>query len=237
MCYISVCFKQAHLLSARNIMERGYSMLMVILEALLLTSALSLDALVASFSYGINKIKIPIRSAMIINLICTGLLTASLFLGMALSTVISPVTAKIISCTVLIIIGLMKLFDSLIKKRIKSNKPIDRDIKFKFLSLTFIVKVFAEPEKADFDESKTLSIKEAVPLAIALSIDSLAAGFGAGIVSANVWFIIGFSLITDLFAIYGGSAIGRKIAKVSSVNLSWLSGVILIALAVSKIFL
>lgn len=39
------------------------------LEALLLVTALSVDAFVASFAYGANKIRIPLSSVAVINLI------------------------------------------------------------------------------------------------------------------------------------------------------------------------
>ena len=42
-----------------------------VLEALLLVVALSMDAFVASFAYGAQRIKIPFSSAAIISVICT----------------------------------------------------------------------------------------------------------------------------------------------------------------------
>ena len=72
-------------------------------------------------------------------------------------------------------------------------------------------------------------------LAVALSIDGLAVGFGAGLNSAAVWWIIGISLITDAAALHGGKLIGQKIAAKSKINLGFLSGAILIILAVLKI--
>ena len=50
------------------------------LEALLLVVALSLDAFVASFAYGAQRIRIPYSSAAIISVICTsGGITAAAF--------------------------------------------------------------------------------------------------------------------------------------------------------------
>ena len=40
------------------------------IDAILLVSALSMDAFVASFAYGTSKIKIPFKSAIIINVVC-----------------------------------------------------------------------------------------------------------------------------------------------------------------------
>lgn len=212
-------------------------MILQILEALLITSAVSIDALVASFSYGINKIKIPFKSAVVISAICTIFLTVSFYVGKALSNVISEEVTLIVSCCILVFIGILKLFDSFIKQQIKKQKTIDKNIKFNFLSLKFILKIYTEPETADVDESKRLSIKESIPLAIALSIDSLAVGLGSGLASTRAIFIITLSLIMGLLAIFLGSFIGKKVAQKTSINLSWISGVILILLGISKIFI
>ena len=52
-----------------------------VLEALLLVVALSMDAFVASFAYGAQRIKIPFSSAAIISVICTAMLAVSLLAG------------------------------------------------------------------------------------------------------------------------------------------------------------
>ena len=44
------------------------------LDAILLVTALSMDAFVASFAYGTSKIKIPFKSAIVINVVCSSIL-------------------------------------------------------------------------------------------------------------------------------------------------------------------
>ena len=51
------------------------------LESLLLVSSLCIDSFVASIAYGTSKIKIPPKSVIIINLVCTSTLACSLFIG------------------------------------------------------------------------------------------------------------------------------------------------------------
>ena len=55
--------------------------LLSVLESVMLVAALSVDAFVASFGYGTNKIKIPFRSSAIIDGTCTAFLAVSLLLG------------------------------------------------------------------------------------------------------------------------------------------------------------
>lgn len=50
-------------------------------EAILLAATLSLDAFVASFAYGSSGIKIPPASVVALNLVCSGTLGISLWMG------------------------------------------------------------------------------------------------------------------------------------------------------------
>ncbi|NLJ79273.1 MAG: sporulation membrane protein YtaF, partial [Tissierellia bacterium] len=83
----------------------------------------------------------------------------------------------------------------------------------------------------DFDNSKTLNLKEALYLGIALSLDSLAIGFGFSLRRINCLGIIFFSLIANMIAIWGGLAIGKRFVEKTEIDLSWLAGVILLILA------
>ena len=88
--------------------------------------------------------------------------------------------------------------------------------------------------KADFDNSKILSLKR-LYLGIALSLDSLAIGFGSSLRNINCIGVISLSLIANMVAIWGGLAIGKRFIERTKVNLSWLAGIILIILAFLKL--
>lgn len=209
-------------------------MFVEILQALLLVVALSTDAFVASFSYGVNKVKIPFLSAQVINAVCGALLAAAIFLGSISRSLLSPAVAAAISFTILFVLGLTKLFDSIIKRKIKNGKLFNK-ISFKLFSLNFILHIYAEPEQADIDASRILSPKEAVYLAVALSLDGLSVGFGAGLASANPVLVVLLSLVTGFPAVVLGAFLGRRISEKFSIDLSWLSGVMLIFLAFMRL--
>jgi len=208
----------------------------VILEAIVLASALSLDAFVASFAYGSKKIKIPFKSAMIINLICSAITGLSLWLGTILRQYIPDLLTVMISFTILFILGMIKLLDSITKSFIRKHAEFNKEVRFSLLNLKFILNLYADPEKADIDNSKTLSPVEAASLAIALSLDGITVGLGAAIGNVNGLAVFIASLTTDLIAVLLGCYIGNKFAKKTPFNLSWISGVILIVLAFSKLF-
>jgi len=193
-----------------------------IFEAILITSALSVDAFVVSFAYGSNKIKIPFISIMIITFICSFVLMFSLLLGLIIKDFIPIWLTSYFSFIILFSLGLIKLIDYIIKS-IKKNKSIFKS--------NFILNLYTNPETADFDKSRFISSTEASILALGLSLDGLAIGFGVAIGSANIPIIFIISLIIGFLSIISGFALGNKIAADLRINLSWLSGVILIGLA------
>ena len=205
-----------------------------LLEAFLLVAAVSLDSFVASFAYGTNKIKIPPLSVAVISVICSGMLAVSLFFGSLLRDYVPEAVTKGICFTILFLLGVVKLFDSAIKMRIRKHK-IDRQMKFSFLSLQVILNVYADPEKADIDRSKVLSPLEAVSVAVALSLDGLAVGFGAGLANIAFFQAVIICLLFSAVTVGIGSLLGRKLAEKTNLNLTWVGGVLLLVLAFLKL--
>lgn len=101
-------------------------------------------------------------------------------------------------------------------------------------NLHFILNIYANPNEADFDQSKVISSKEALSLALALSIDSLGAGLGTAMGNINIPVLLLLSLALNVIAIKLGEFIGKKINnKIPYV--SWLGGVFLIIAAILRI--
>ena len=205
------------------------------MEALLFVIALSADAFVASFAYGTNKIKIPPLSVLIISAVCTAVLALALYLGSIVSPLVPEWVTKAVCIFVLLILGLVKLFDGSVKALIRKKRGLKREIKFSLFSLTFILNIYADPKEADRDYSRVLSPAEAASLAIAVSLDGAAGGFGLGLVNADRLRLLLFSFVIGMAAVLMGCRIGIKIADKLPLNISWLSGVILIALALLKL--
>src|SRR5689334_16527089 len=147
------------------------NILISILETVLLVIALSVDSFIASFAYGTSKIKIRFISVLILSGICSLTFALSLFLASFLSRLISSPATKIFCFLILLILGIVKLFDSSIKSIIRKHKGITKQLKFSMFSVNFILNIYADPEDADADYSRVLSPNEAVSLAIALSLD------------------------------------------------------------------
>jgi putative sporulation protein YtaF len=211
-------------------------LLRAIAEAAVLASALSLDALTAGFAYGSRDIKIPLRSVLIINLICSGILGVSLFAGARIAPVLPEGLTVGVAFALLFTIGLIKFLDSVTKSFIRRHAGLKKELKLSFFNVKMILSLYADPEKADMDASQSISPTEAAALALSLSLDGMAVGLGAGMADVSGLAVVLWSLVTDSAFLVLGRLAGRRAARRLPFNISWVSGVVLMGLAVSKLF-
>jgi len=207
-----------------------------VLQAAAIAVSVSIDAMAASFAYGCKKIKIPILSIIIITLVCAIVIGLSFVFGTMLVLRIPEWLAVGLSFTILFIIGVVKLFDSITKSIIRKYTQINKEIKLSVFNFKLVLHLYADPEAADVDVSKCISPREATVLAVSLSLDGFAVGLGAAMIGVNGWTLVVFTLITGFVALLVGCWLGNKAADKLRFNISWLAGVILIALAFMQLF-
>lgn len=197
--------------------------------------ALSVDAFVASFAYGTSKVKLPMSSIAVINATSSVILTLFLLLGQLISPYIPSNFASIVCFCLLFILGIVKLFDSSVKILIKTLQKDSKNVQFALSGITFVLTLYADPELANVDNGNDLSPGEAFSLGMALSLDSAAVGLGAGVGPSNILFTALLSFLIGTLMVYLGKFLGNKLAQKSPLNLSWLSGVLLVVLAFMKL--
>ncbi len=182
-----------------------------LLETILLAAALSADAFAVSFACGLGRIRIPASSVLILSAVSVLMLALSLFAGQLLSGLIPERLTKLLSFLLLFGIGIFKLIPG-------SEK--------------------ARAEKANKNSDDRLSPREALPLGIALSVDSLAAGIGIGVgaaVSLSCLETLAVSFFFCIAALLTGSRLGRSLSRHTDAKLSWIGGAMLVLLAVLKL--
>ena len=204
-----------------------------VVEAAAIAASLSADSLAAGFAYGSKKIRIPMLSLQIINLICCGVIGAAMILGHVARPMLSEGVAAGIAFAVLFCMGLIKLADGIVKNLIK-RRALDRKINFSMFDVQFILHLYATPEAADADRSAHLSVGEAVALALALSIDGMAVGFAAVLAGVNPWALLAWSFVANTVMLVLGQRLGQRLAR--KFDISWLGGVVLILLAFWQLF-
>ena len=186
---------------------------------LLLVFALSADTFTAGLSYSLNKVRVPFLSTLLISLISGLMLTCAFELGYVIFRFIPADFINIFSFLLLFLLALYKLYDALPDKTYHSKKLTTNSIS----------------EKVNTKNIHVLSPREASLLSILLSIDSISAGLGAGTppVSAHIVFFL--SSLMHFVAMCLGLLSGRFISTNSSVNLSYVSAILLFLLAIFRL--
>lgn len=208
--------------------------LFLVLQTFFLVFALGVDALVCSFSYGVNKIRIPFKSMIAINIITLLLLAFGVVIAQLLGEFLPSVFVYILSFSILFLLGLMKIFEGAIKGMIRRNKG-RRNFNFSMFNLGFVLQIYATYELADSDESKELSIWEAIPLAFAVGFDGLSVGLTVGLMQLNIGLLLSMSFVVGVACVAIGDYLGRKLARKMTFDFSIVSGIILILIAILNV--
>lgn len=197
----------------------------------LLAAALCLDAFAAGFSLGAAKTRVGARAMLVVGAVCTAFLLAAAALGSAAQLIVPPETARAVSFALLLVIGLIKSFESAFKSYLKNRAPLQSKVTVRLFDARFVLSLYIEPERADVDASRSLSPREAVYLAAALSLDGLSAGFGLGLGGADFALLALLSFVSNFLAVALGYFGGRALARALDVDLSRLGGILLVLVA------
>ncbi|WP_195970753.1 sporulation membrane protein YtaF [Clostridium thermobutyricum] len=201
----------------------------------ILVISLILDSFVTSIAYGSDNIKIPNSSIILINFISALMLTLAILFGMSLMNFIPTGLPNKISFIIFFSLGLYKLFEVLIKKYFKKFSLHKKPLTFKAFDMKFALNVYIDEKSADFDKSKAISLKESVYLSLALSLDSLAVGIGISFMQINYVLLIVLCFILGVLSFKFGILLGKKLVSKREINLSWLSGLILLLISFTKL--
>ncbi len=204
-------------------------------QLIMLVTALCLDSFAASFVYGAERIRIPAASVAVLSGLSTAVLILSLLLGSGVGHIVPQRLTELFCFLILFLIGFVKLFDGALKSLIRRFPLPEKRLKFSVSQFHFILTVYADPAAANEEDISVLSPSEAFFLGLSLSLDSAAAGFGAGMTAFSLPLITLLSLGLNTASVLLGSCLGKRLASRSSLDLSWLCGLLLIALAFFKL--
>ena len=204
-------------------------------QLIMLVTALCLDSFAASFVYGAERIRIPAASVAVLSGLSTAVLILSLLLGSGVGHIVPQRLTELFCFLILFLIGFVKLFDGALKSLIRRFPLPEKRLKFSVSQFHFILTVYADPAAANEEDISVLSPSEALFLGLSLSLDSAAAGFGAGMTAFSLPLITLLALGLNTASVLLGSCLGKRLASRSSLDLSWLCGLLLIALAFFKL--
>ncbi|MGN0373140.1 MAG: manganese efflux pump [Enterocloster sp.] len=196
--------------------------------------ALCMDIFAAGLAYGANRVKITWGKAVLLNLICSGCLALALGMGTFLTAFIPGAITRLICVCGLFFLGLVKLLDCMVKSYINRHCRIEKSLRFSLSGLKVIVSIYGNPMAADADGSRSLSWRESVFLALAMSMDSMAAGTMGAFLRLSLPAVAFSSFAAGFVMTEAGLWAGSLLSRQKNVDPGWIGGVILILMAVMK---
>lgn len=176
-----------------------------ILSLLLLAMAVSLDSFGVGLTYGLRKMKLPIKSLLFIASCSAVSILIAMSIGGLIVKHLSPSVAESIGGVILIMIGAWALYQIYRPaKRDEKNKEDDVILNFEIKVLGVVIKILRKPMVADFDNSGTITGREAFFLGIALSLDAFGAGIGAALIGFSpIFMAISVAVMSALCVTFG----------------------------------
>lgn len=181
------------------------------LKILSLSVILSLDALSFGFSYGINKIRLPLKSAAVMTLTGLVIILGAIQMGDIMYSYLPQ--AKLLGGIILIGIGIFLATDYRSKNGLKS--------------------MLSEPKTTDINHNGRIETGEAMAIGIALSIDSSAVVLGTAYLGIILPVTI---MLMQLLFMFTGLKIGKKIKPcINNKYIALISGLIIIIMGFMQI--
>ncbi len=198
-----------------------------------LAAALSLDAFFAGMGYGASGVCLTRTAALVAAGCCAGVLAAGMLLGGWMEPLFSAQAARWAGAAALALLGCGKIGGGALKKRIRRADA--GQLCFRLFDFRCILRVYADPAKADADSSRSISSREGLALGAALSLDGAAAGVGAGLTGGNCSLAALSVFVMTAALLAGGAGLGRRLRQAGKGDMDWLGGGLLMALAVAKL--
>lgn len=201
----------------------------------LFLTAVSIDSLTAGLTYGTGRVHIKFFSYLILICIPAAFITAANRIGSYIFLFLPESALPFLSFALLTLIGLSKLSESLIRLIARRHPSLTRNWGCKIKQIHIIFTVYLSPEDANRDDLQILSPKEALLLSLALSLDSVLVGmaFTTGPIHLAALFFL--AALFNLLLFSAGYGLGHLISSMLHVDLSWLSGLFLLFLAMQAL--
>ena len=184
------------------------------IEVILLSAAISVDALGAGLTYGIRRIKVPVCAALLVAVTSLVGAAVSTFVGSTAGCWLTPVLAERIGGFILVAMGLWIGWEG-IRDGGRNNVASGADLllSLRVRPLGVMIQVMRCPEIADVDRSGRLGAGEAVLLGSALALDTFGAGLAAGLGGAS-WIVVAAAVgAMTLGGFAGGIAVGQRVPE------------------------
>ena len=198
----------------------------------LFLTAVSIDSLTAGLTYGTERVRIKLPAYLILVCVPAAFIAAANRVGSYIFLFLPESVLPFLSFFLLMLLGLSKLSESVIRAAARRHPSLVRNWGCKIKQINIIFTVYLSPEDANQEDLQILSPKEALLLSLALSLDSVLVGmaFTTGAIPLIMLFLL--ASLFNLLLFSAGYGLGHLIYSTLNVDLSWLSGLFLMLLAV-----
>ena len=197
--------------------------------------AVTLDSLTAGLTYGTRKVRIQPLSYLILICIPALFITAANQLGTLLACLLPPQVLPWISFLLLFLLGISKIIESLIRRLAAKHPSLTRNWGCKIKQINIIFTIYLSPEYANGEDLQILSATEALLLSLALSLDSILVGMAFTTDAVSWVFLFLLAVLFNLLFFLIGYLAGHVLCHLFHVDLSWLSGLLLLLLALQAL--
>lgn len=199
------------------------------LSILFIGIAANLDNLGIGVSYSLKSTRIPFISNLLIAIVSMAAAYLSIAAGALISHFISITIANFIGGIILIFLGIKCIVECLKKEQEISHVVVHSNSNFS--------KVIKEPDSLDLNNDKVISWRESFLLGLALAINCLAIGFGAGFTGVSpilVTISIGIFSVLSIAcgALVGDKLAGTRVGKYSNMA----AGILLCLIGIYEVF-
>ncbi|WP_199426782.1 sporulation membrane protein YtaF [Thermaerobacillus caldiproteolyticus] len=219
--------------------------MMKYVSMLMLALAVSLDSLSVGITYGLRKMKFPFRSIMVIALLSGIMLLFSMYVGTFLVLVLPVQVERWAAAFILIALGVWAIYN-VVRKQEDEDESVEQRLippartriwRLRLNRFGIVIQILKRPSMADLDGSGTISMKEAMLIGIALSMDAFGAGLSASFLGYSPIVLAVLVSIMNIVFIRFGLRTGYKFSKIKVMKkATMIPGTILICLGIAKIF-
>ncbi len=189
----------------------------------------SIDNFGVGVSYGVTKIMIGFKANLLIAIIAFLFSITGIYFGGYISKIMPGTLSTLVAALFVLIIGVRIILITLTaKRRTKASKSSKNK---------GIRSYVDQPEQADIDSSGEISITEALVLGVAVSMNALTNGLGAGLMKLSPMYVSTAAGLFSFIAIWSGVKLGERVAhiRIGRFNLgqfsTMISGAILLLIA------
>lgn len=206
-----------------------------LLSLLIFLTAVSIDSLTAGLTYGTQRVKIKRCAYLILIFIPALFITLARHIGTCIYFFLPESVLPFLSFTLLALLGLSKLTESLLRLLARKYPSLTRNWGWKIKQINIIFTIYLSPEDANQEDLQILNAREALLLSLALSLDSVLVGMAFTARPLPGPFLFLLAALFNLILFTAGYTLGHLASRVLHIDLSWLSGLFLLLLALQAL--